>query len=133
MSQLPECIICQISIVGSVAELKKAFYGSKECDISRSSNEWDYLLHIVALLIKSQTCALQGVVNIDILVCVIVCFCFFLLTLKKESSAPFSMNSVTIITGRLLVTTPSKRIMLGWSNWPIMEASDRKSRLWRSV
>ncbi len=28
-----------------------------------------------------------------------------------------------------LVTTPSSRMMLGWSNWPIMLASLRKSRL----
>ncbi len=51
------------------------------------------------------------------------------LTLRKESSAPFSMNSVTIMTGRLLVTTPSRRMMLGWSNCPMIDASDRKSRL----
>lgn len=28
-----------------------------------------------------------------------------------------------------LVTTPSSRMMLGWSNWPMMLASLRKSRL----
>lgn len=43
------------------------------------------------------------------------------------------MNSVRIITGRLLVTTPSRRIILGWSNCPMMEASLRKSRRCRSV
>lgn len=35
------------------------------------------------------------------------------LTLRKESNAPFSINSVIIITGRLLVTTPSSRMMFG--------------------
>lgn len=54
MSQLSERIICQISIVVSVAVLKKTFYGSKDCDISRLSDEWVYLLPFVALLIKTH-------------------------------------------------------------------------------
>lgn len=33
----------------------------------------------------------------------------------------------------LLVTTPSRWMMLGWSNWPMMLASARKSRLCFSV
>lgn len=56
-----------------------------------------------------------------------------MLTRRKESSAQFSMNSVMIMTGRLLVTTPSRWMMLGWSNWPMMLASLRKSRRCRSV
>lgn len=50
-------------------------------------------------------------------------------TLRKESRDPFSMNSVMIITGLLLVTTPSRWMMFGWSNWPMMDASLKKSRL----
>lgn len=34
-------------------------------------------------------------------------------TRKKESSEPFSMNSVMIMTGELLVTTPSRWMTLG--------------------
>lgn len=55
------------------------------------------------------------------------------LTLRKESSEPFSINSVMIITGLLLVTTPSRCMTLGWSNCPMMLASLRKSRLCFSV
>ena len=54
-------------------------------------------------------------------------------TLRKESSAPFSMNSVTMSTGQLRVNTPSRWMTLGWSNCPMMLASPRKSLRWRSV
>lgn len=54
-------------------------------------------------------------------------------TLRKESSDPLSMNSVTIMTGRLLVTTPSRRMTLGCSNCPMMLASLRNSRRCSSV
>lgn len=54
-------------------------------------------------------------------------------TLRKESSDPFSMNSVTIMTGRLLVTTPSRWMTLGCSNCPMMLASLRNSRRCSSV
>ncbi len=37
------------------------------------------------------------------------------------------MNSVTIIAGLVLVMTPINLMTLGSSNWPIMEASERKS------
>lgn len=57
----------------------------------------------------------------------------WLLTLRKESRDPFSMNSVMIMTGLLLVTTPSRWMTFGWSNWPMMLASLRKSRLCFSV
>lgn len=43
------------------------------------------------------------------------------------------MNSVMIMTGVLLVTTPSRWMTLGWSNWPMMDASLRKSRRCFSV
>lgn len=33
----------------------------------------------------------------------------------------------------LFVTTPSSLMMLGWSNWPMMDASRKKSRLCRST
>lgn len=33
----------------------------------------------------------------------------------------------------LLVTTPSRRMIFGWLNWPMIEASHRKSRLCCSV
>lgn len=35
--QLPECSICQISTVGSAAELKKTFYCSKKREITKSN------------------------------------------------------------------------------------------------
>lgn len=61
-------------------------------------------------------------------------FCVLrVLTLKKESRAPFSMNSVRIMTGQLAVMMPSRWMMLGCWNWPMIDASDRKSRLCLSV
>lgn len=50
-------------------------------------------------------------------------------TLKNVSRDPFSIYSVMIITGFDFVTTPCKNITLGCSNWPIMEASVKKSFL----
>ena len=37
------------------------------------------------------------------------------------------MNSITIIAGSTLVKTPISLITFGWRNWPIMDASVRKS------
>ena len=54
------------------------------------------------------------------------------LTRKKTSMEPFSINSVTIMIGLLLVTTPSRYITLGSSNCPIIDASVRKSSLFLS-
>lgn len=48
-------------------------------------------------------------------------------TLRKVSKEPFSMYSVMIMTGLLLVTTPCRKITLGCSNWPIIDASVKKS------
>lgn len=50
-------------------------------------------------------------------------------TLRNVSKEPFSIYSVIIITGLLLVTTPCKKMTLGCSNCPIIEASVKKSFL----
>lgn len=65
--------------------------------------------------------------------CVSVCVLRVTLTRRKESRAPFSINSVRIMTGQLAVMIPSRWMMLGCWNWPMMDASDRKSRLCLSV
>ena len=48
-------------------------------------------------------------------------------TLRKESSDPLVINSVTIIVGWLRVTTPTSPITFPWPNCPMMLASVRKS------
>lgn len=48
------------------------------------------------------------------------------LTLRKLSRGPSSMSSVSTMTGRLLVTTPSRRRILGCWNWPSRAARPRK-------
>lgn len=48
------------------------------------------------------------------------------LTLRKLSRGPSSMSSVSTMTGRLLVTTPSSRRILGCWNWPSSAARPRK-------
>lgn len=60
-------------------------------------------------------------------------FVRLILTRRKESRAPFSIYSVRIMTGQLAVMIPSRWIMLGCWNCPMMDASDRKSRLCLSV
>ena len=55
------------------------------------------------------------------------------LALKNVSRDPFSMYSVMIMVGWALVTTPWRKMTLGCSNWPMMEASVRKSILALSV
>ena len=47
--------------------------------------------------------------------------------LKNVSKDPFSINSVMIMIGLDLVTTPCKKMTLGCSNWPMILASVKKS------
>ena len=48
-------------------------------------------------------------------------------TLRKESSDPLVMNSVMIMVGWVLVTTPTSPITFTWQNWPMILASVKKS------
>lgn len=61
---------------------------------------------------------------------VVITMAFYYELIKTKSSM---WEVVRKIRNSLLVTTPSRRMMLGWSNWPMMLASLRKSLLCRST
>ena len=67
------------------------------------------------------------VIQSKIITSLILTWNFPSLARKNVSNDPFSINSVIIIVGWAFVTTPWRNITLGCSNWPIIEASVRKS------
>lgn len=60
-------------------------------------------------------------------------FTYLNISVYHFKSLRVKVNTKVHVSHLHLVTTPSSRMMLGWSNWPMMLASLRKSRLCLSV